>query len=83
MLAEVGISLNLTKCVLTGSKENLKYVSPKSGCAVSEDYNGEYREQLITLPNCLGGKILLNDNVYYDLLGGFNLTYYFFKKIFS
>ena len=82
LLAEVGISLNFTQCVLTGSRDNLKYVSPKSGCAVSEEYRGEYKRQLIDLPNCLGGKKLLNDSEYYDLIGGFNLTNYFFKKFF-
>ena len=83
LLAEVGIALNFTKCVLTGSKDNLKYVSPKSGCAVSEEYNGDYLNKLLPLPNCLGGKNLLNDSEYYDLIGGFNLTNYFFKKFFD
>jgi len=82
LLAEIGISLNLKACVLTGSSRNLKYVSPKSGCAVSEEYAGDYLKNLIRLPHFLGGKSLLNGNINDDLLGGFNLTYYFFKKFF-
>ena len=35
LLSSIGFSLDLNKCAVTGQKNNLYYVSPKTGKAVS------------------------------------------------
>ena len=49
-LAELGFGLDLWECAATGATENLTYVSPKSGRAVSEEAASAYRERLLLLP---------------------------------
>ena len=82
ILKEVGIFLNLKKCIVSGLEEDLKFVSPNSGNAVSENYAGKYESKLLKLPNFLGGKEVIQGNELEDLIGGFNLTYHFLKKFF-
>lgn len=50
VLAELGYGLDISTCAVTGSHENLAFVSPKSGRAVSEDAAGRWRERLFRLP---------------------------------
>ena len=58
LLSELGYGLDLEKCVVSGKKENLIYVSPKSGKAVSKTEGEEYKNKLFNLP-----KFLINKNV--------------------
>lgn len=53
ILAESGFGLDLTRCAATGTTENLMYVSPKSGRAVSESAGEPYKEKLLRLPKIL------------------------------
>ena len=55
MLAELGFGLDLSACAATGSAEDLVYVSPKSGRAVSRAAGGPWRERLLALPGFLAG----------------------------
>ena len=50
LLDELGFGLDLSKCAATGSAENLIYVSPRSGQAVSQDAGEPYRDKLLPLP---------------------------------
>src|SRR3546814_869452 len=50
ILAELGFGLDLSQCAASGARENLLYVSPKSGRAVSEVGAGESRDRLLPLP---------------------------------
>ena len=50
LLDELGFGLDLSKCAATGSAENLIYVSPRSGQAVSRDAGEPYRDKLLPLP---------------------------------
>ena len=77
LLAEVGISLNFQQCVLTGSFNNLKYVSPKSGCAVSEIAGQQYKDKLLPLPSFLTSQGFKTPK---EFLEGLQLTEYFFKR---
>ena len=56
LLREMGFGLDLSKCVVTGDTQNLHYVSPKSGGAVSEAAAGTYKDRLLTLPGFLRGE---------------------------
>ena len=50
MLAELGFRLDLERCAATGSREDLVYVSPKSGRAVCRAAGEPYRARLLPLP---------------------------------
>jgi DNA repair protein RecO (recombination protein O) len=53
MLAELGFGLDLMSCAATGVTENLAFVSPKSGRAVSRDAGEAWRDKLLRLPSFL------------------------------
>jgi DNA repair protein RecO (recombination protein O) len=53
LLEELGFGLDLSSCAATGATENLVYVSPRSGQAVSEAAGAPYREKLLPLPGFL------------------------------
>lgn len=50
VLEELGFGLDLGECAATGSREELDYVSPKSGRAVSRAAAGPWRDKLLPLP---------------------------------
>jgi len=56
LLEETGFGLDLTECAVTGTTEELIYVSPKSGRAVSRAGAGEWADRLLPLPPCLRGE---------------------------
>lgn len=55
LLEDMGYALDLSACAVTGSSENLIYVSPKSGRAVSAEGAGEWADRLLPLPAILRG----------------------------
>jgi len=55
-LAELGFGLDLSACAATGVTENLHYISPKTGRAVSEEAGAPYRDKLLPLPSFLVGR---------------------------
>lgn len=55
LLQEMGFGLDLTRCAVTGAREGLAYVSPRSGHAVSAQGAGAYAPRLLALPPMLGG----------------------------
>ncbi|WP_411342131.1 DNA repair protein RecO [Sphingopyxis sp. J-6] len=55
LLAELGFGLNLDECVVTGTADNLAFVSPKSGGAVSVGAAAGYEQRLLRLPPFLRG----------------------------
>ncbi|KGJ09972.1 DNA repair protein RecO (plasmid) [Paracoccus versutus] len=56
LLDELGFGLDLTSCAVTGSREGLAYVSPRSGRAVSAQAAGDWAPRLLPLPAMLGGR---------------------------
>lgn len=53
LLSECGFRLDLTCCAATGTAENLAYVSPKSGRAVSREAGAPWQEKMLPLPSFL------------------------------
>ena len=53
LLTELGFGLDLTQCAATGARDELIYVSPKSGAAVSREAGEAYKERLFRLPGFL------------------------------
>lgn len=50
LLGELGFGLDLGTCAVTGVEDNLIYVSPKSGRAVSAEAGEEWSDRLLPLP---------------------------------
>ncbi len=50
LLEALGFGLSLDKCVVSGSTEELVWVSPKSGCAVSRSQGEPWADKLLRLP---------------------------------
>ncbi len=87
LLAESGFGLDLSECAATGSKDDLIYVSPKSGRAVSRDAGEPYKEKLLTLPLFLVPSTLREEgissppiiNTNQETLAGLRLSGYFLE----
>jgi DNA repair protein RecO (recombination protein O) len=77
VLTELGFGLDLSECAATGTREDLAYVSPRSGRAVSEAGAGEYREKLLRLPAFLAAG---RGAEWADILDGFRLTGHFLAR---
>ena len=56
LLDEMGFGLDLTACAATGRTEDLIFVSPKSGRAVSRGGAGDWAERMLPLPPVLAGQ---------------------------
>lgn len=50
LLQDLGFGLDLAKCAATGTTDDLIYVSPRTGRAVSRDAGEPYKDKLLTLP---------------------------------
>jgi DNA repair protein RecO (recombination protein O) len=53
LLAELGFGLDLGSCAVTGDTEDLAFVSPRSGRAVSRAAAAPYADRLLPLPGFL------------------------------
>lgn len=53
LLAELGFGLELASCALSGAREDLAYVSPRTGRAVARQAAGEFAARLLPLPQFL------------------------------
>jgi DNA repair protein RecO (recombination protein O) len=80
ILAETGFGLDLDSCAATGAREDLVYVSPKSGRAVSREAGAPYRERLLPLPAFLRGGHLHESPLPGEIRAGFRLTEYFLAR---
>ena len=56
LLEEMGFGLDLSACAVRGVNEDLCYVSPKSGRAVSREGAGQWADRMLPLPPVLAGK---------------------------
>lgn len=77
LLAELGFGLDLTRCAATGTNDQLAYVSPKSGRAVSLAAGEPYRDRLLALPGFLNGGTAPTPA---ELLAGLELTGHFLAR---
>ena len=75
LLDALGFGLDLSHCAATGATEDLVYVSPRSGRAVSRAGGVAYKERLFALPPFLLGS--QNAVTRADIAAGLKLTGYF------
>jgi DNA repair protein RecO (recombination protein O) len=74
LLDELGFGLDLSACAVTGSREDLTHVSPKTGRAVSREPAKPYCDRLLVLPQFLIADSPLRPG---DLMHAFRLTGHF------
>ena len=78
LLDELGFGLDLSRCAATGGVEDLVYVSPKTGRAVSRAAGAPYKDRLLPLPPfLLSSQSGLDAG---DVGLGFELTGYFLEQ---
>jgi DNA repair protein RecO (recombination protein O) len=77
LLAELGYGLDLTQCAATGANDDLAYVSPRTGKAVSLSAGEPYRDRLLPLPGFLIGR---GDAGPAEVLQGLALTGHFLER---
>ena len=80
LLSEIGYGIDLSKCAVTSRRDELIYVSPTSGRAVTLEGAGSYKDRLIKLPKFIVSKDSECDNN--DISNGLELTEYFLRKRF-
>ncbi len=77
LLAEMGFGLDLRDCAVTGQKDALIFVSPRTGRAVSAGAGTQWQDRLLALPGFLLG---VPDQVpAEDLAAGLKLTGHFLE----
>ncbi len=81
LLDELGFGLDLSCCAASGATEDLIYVSPKSGRAVSRQAGQPYRDKLLPLPAfLLGGNGVEDDGGTRQILAALKLTGSFLER---
>lgn len=81
MLTELGFGLDLSACAATGATDDLVYVSPKSGSAVSRNAGEPWADRMLRLPAFLrerGDGAVFGEGINgwseNDIVDGFRLT---------
>lgn len=77
LLQDLGFGLDLSKCAATGAVDELIYVSPRTGRAVSREAGEPYKDRLLALPPfMLGAQSRLMPG---DVRAGLDLTAHFLE----
>jgi DNA repair protein RecO (recombination protein O) len=79
LLSELGFGLDLESCAATGTTDDLAYVSPKSGRAVSQQAGEAWRDRLLPLPAFLAADADGRPSPA-DIANAFALTGYFLSR---
>lgn len=80
MLGELGFGLDLNECALTGARDGLVYVSPKTGRAVTREAGEPWKDRLLSLPRFMSeGRADLAPAAD-EILQGFALTGHFLEQ---
>ncbi|GIX10479.1 DNA repair protein RecO [Elioraea sp.] len=77
LLAELGYGLDLSACAVTGRREGLAYVSPRTGRAVTAEGAGAWAERLLVLPRFLRGDSAAGPG---EVAAGLRLTGHFLAR---
>jgi DNA repair protein RecO (recombination protein O) len=77
LLQALGYGLDLSQCAAGGGTDNLAYISPRTGRAVSRDAGAPYHDKLFPLPAFLLG---IGEWEAADILQGLELTGHFLSR---
>ena len=81
LLASLGFGLDLARCAATGTNDDLAYVSPKTGRAVSLSAGDAWRDKLLALPPFLLSEAIAQGGAAPDEIAqGLALTGYFLER---
>jgi len=82
VLSELGFGLDLQRCAATGRNDQLAWVSPKSGRAVSLSAGEQYADRLLRLPPFLnaGTDPVVDGVSWTDIADGMALSGYFLER---
>jgi len=80
LLSALGFGLDLEACALTGARDDLAYVSPKSGRAVSREAGEPWRERLLPFPAFLRAAANSSTPSGEELAAAFRLTGHFLRR---
>jgi DNA repair protein RecO (recombination protein O) len=82
LLAALGFGLDLSRCAATGRNDELAFVSPRTGRAVSLSASEPYRDRLLPLPRFLAGQGSAGPLPVEagDILAGLSLTAHFLER---
>ena len=78
VLGELGFGLDLASCAASGATQELVYVSPRSGRAVSRSAGEPWKDRLLALPGFLAGQEGFVSMA--DVCAGLALTSYFLDR---
>ena len=78
LLRELGFGLELSQCAATGINQNLVYVSPRTGRAVSKEAGKPYHDRLLPLPTFLVKHQSIVNHA--DIRDGLKLMEYFLAR---
>ncbi len=78
LLEELGYGLDLDSCAATGVRQDLIYVSPKSGHAVSRKAGAEWADRMLPLPLFLRAQTVTKEAA--EVLDALKTTGYFLQK---
>ena len=76
LLTILGFGLELGRCAVSGTADELIYVSPRSGCAVGRASVGAFADRMLVLPALLGGAVVTNT----EISSGLSLTGHFLGR---
>lgn len=79
LLAALGFGLDLERCAVTGTRDDLVFVSPKTGRAVSRDAGAPWGERLLPYPRFLQEEEGAPDTVE-EVVAAFRLTGHFLRR---
>jgi len=77
LLQALGYGLDLSQCAVGGGVENLAYISPRTGRAVSREAGSPYHDKLFPLPSFLLG---IGEWQAADILQGLEMTGHFLSR---
>ena len=77
LLEDLGFGLDLSCCAVSGTTEDLAYVSPKSGRAVAAHHAGRWKTQLLPLAPCMIGQSVADNG---EIAAGLRTTGHFLEK---
>ena len=89
ILSQLGYGMDLTRCAVSQKEDDLAYVSPKSGRAVSKEAGEPYSQRILELPQFIyiySNGLLDEMNIAkqsvtaQDIKNGFKLTGFFLEK---
>ena len=78
-LKNLGYGLNIEACAVSGKAEDVYFISPKTGNAVSFKVGERFSKKLFKIPNCM--KDNFKKEYYNDYVQALKITEYFFFKI--